>query len=379
MKTSNPFLKRLHTICCVMIAPMLASIAAVAPSPAVAAAPNAPRHVFVIMLENQSYSATFGPNSAAPYLAQTLPSQGALLTQYYGIGHNSLTNYIALVGGQAPNPQSQADCQYYTDWQGDTRRDANGQVGIGAGCVLPTTALSIANQLHAADLTWKAYMEDMGNDLARDGSSTCAHPPLNSQDGTQKATARDGFAVRHNPFMYFHAIIDDVLGCNANVVNLKQLDTDLAAVSTTANLTFITPNLCNDGHDQPCANGSAGGLVQINWFLQMLVPKITNSPAFKQDGLLLILFDEASNSDASACCGELPGPLSPLPGITGAGGGRVGAVLLSPFIKPGTVSNIPYNHYSTLRSLEDIFKLPHLGFAGATGLRGFGNDVFITR
>ena len=57
-------------------------------------------------------------------------------------------------------------------------------------------------------------------------------------------------------------------------------------------------------------------------------------------------------------------------------GGRVGAVLLSRFIRPGTVSDAPYNHYSMLKSVEDLFSLPHLGYAGQAGLAGFGTDVF---
>ncbi|MBK4737271.1 phosphoesterase [Noviherbaspirillum sp. DKR-6] len=347
--------------------------------PMSAVAAGTPRHVFVVMLENENYAATFGPNSATPYLAQTLPSQGALLTQYYGIGHNSLTNYIALTSGQAPNPQTQGDCQIYSDWQGGTQLDANGQLFLGSGCVLPTTALSIANQMQAAGISWKAYTEDMGNDLNRDGSSTCAHPVLNTQDSTQKASATDSYAARHNPFMYYHAVIDDVIDCNAKVVNLKQLDADLASAATTPAFSLIIPNLCNDGHDQPCADGRPGGLPQVDSFLRDIVPKITGSAAFKKDGLLLILFDEASTQDASACCNEIPGPLSPLPGIVGMGGGRIGAVLLSPFIKPGTISDVPYNHYSTLRSVEDFFHLPYLGFAGAAGMQSFGSDVFSQR
>ena len=65
-----------------------------------------------------------------------------------------------------------------------------------------------------------------------------------------------------------------------------------------------------------------------------------------------------------------------LPGRTGPGGGRVGAVLLSPLIQPGTVSTVPYNHYSLLRSIEDIFGLPHLGNAATARVRSFGPDVF---
>jgi hypothetical protein len=64
------------------------------------------------------------------------------------------------------------------------------------------------------------------------------------------------------------------------------------------------------------------------------------------------------------------------PGIFGPGGGQIGAVLVSRFIKPGTVSNIPYNHYSLLRSIEDFFDLGHLGYAGQNGLKTFGSDVF---
>ena len=69
-------------------------------------------------------------------------------------------------------------------------------------------------------------------------------------------------------------------------------------------------------------------------------------------------------------------PSVPLPGRTGPGGGRVGAVLLSPLIQPGTVSAVPYNHYSLLRSIEDIFGLPHLGDAVMARVRSFGPDVF---
>jgi phosphatidylinositol-3-phosphatase len=82
-----------------------------------------------------------------------------------------------------------------------------------------------------------------------------------------------------------------------------------------------------------------------------------------------------------ACCGEANGfgpdhPNVPLPGKNGPGGGRIGAVLLSPLIRPGTVSTVDYNHYSLLRTVEDIFGLPHLGDAAMPQVRSFGPDVF---
>jgi phosphatidylinositol-3-phosphatase len=329
----------------------------------------------VIVLENEGYDSTFGANTQAPYLAKTLAAQGALLTNYYGVGHNSLDNYIAMISGQAPNQQTQSDCPAYSNWSGGTSLDSNGQV-TGAGCVLPPNVFSIANQLEAAGISWKTYMGDMGNDPGRDGGSVCAHPALNAQDPTQHAEPGDSYAVRHNPFMYFHSVIDQPDDCAQHVINLRQLDADMTSVATTPQFIFLAPSLCDDGHDSPCADGSAGGLARADQFLRNVVPKILNSPAYQQDGLLIITFDEASDSDTTACCGEMAGPNSPTPGSAAPGGGRVGAVLLSPFIAPGTVSNTPYNHYAMLRSIEDLFSLPHLGFANDSALQPFGTDIF---
>lgn len=322
------------------------------------------------MLENKDYNETFDPGSLAPYLAQTLPAQGELLSNYYSTGHNSLTNYISLISGQAPNTISQTDCQVYQDFAPSPATfDANGQA-IGEGCVFPANVSTLANQLTTQGLTWRGYMEDM--------TSPCLHPTLNAQDTTQSAHFGDQYAARHNPFVYFHSIIDNTAYCQANDVALTSLTTDLQSVATTANLSFITPNLCDDGHDSPCVNGLRGGLVSANAFLQKWVPVILNSPAYKQDGLLIITFDEAefesADSDSTSCCNEVPGPDNVLPGIDGPGGGRIGAVLLSQFVAPNTINTTPYNHYNLLHTLENIFGTPYLGFANSS--TSFGSDVF---
>jgi hypothetical protein len=85
---------------------------------------------------------------------------------------------------------------------------------------------------------------------------------------------------------------------------------------------------------------------------------------------------EVDEEGSKACCGEPTGPNTPQPGIFGRGGGRTGTVLLSPFIRGGTVNETPYNHYSLLRSVEDLFGLAHLGYAGMAGLKPFGDEVF---
>lgn len=344
-----------------------------APPAAAAAAASAPvQHVFVIVLENENGQVTFSDKTPAPYLARTLTAQGAYVPNYYGIGHASLDNYIAMVSGQAPNFHTQGDCQTYSDFSGAPQ----GKLGLakGQGCVYPASVKTVAQQLDGAGRSWKGYMEDMGKDLSRE-AATCGHPPVGAKDNTQAAAAADQYATRHNPFMYFHSIIDNQSYCDQHVVSLDALSADLRSVATTPNYVFITPNLCNDGHDAPCANGDEGGLAQADQFLQTWVPQITHSPAFLQDGLLMIVFDEA-DTGATACCHELPGPSAPLPGIYGPGGGKTGAVLLSPFIKPGTVTDTAYNHYAMLKSVEQFFGLDPLGYAGGLNLQAFGPDVF---
>ncbi len=333
------------------------------------------RHVFVLVLENESASTTFGPHSPAPYLAKTLTSEGVYLPRYYGTGHESNDNYIAMISGQAPNPQNQADCQFFTNFEPGTI-GADGQA-LGTGCVFPKNVRTIADQLQSAGLTWRDYDQSMGADPTRE-AKTCAHPAIGARDNTQTATPQDEYVTRHNPFVYFHSIIDKHAYCNSHVVNLSLLPHDLAKASTTPNYVFITPDVCGDGHDATCANPKRpGGFAGIDQFLKAWVPRITHSPAYRQqNGLLMIIFDEAATSDSSSCCGEIPGPNSPQPGVMGSGGGDTGAVLLSPCIKPGTVSHMPYNHYTMLRSVEDIFRLPHLGYAGLSGERPFGSDVF---
>jgi hypothetical protein len=328
------------------------------------------RHVFLIVLENQAYATTFGAASPAPYLADTMAHAGALLRQYYGIAHSSLPNYIAIISGLAPDPETQHDCVRYTAFV--ESGTAPGGQPIGRGCIYPAHVPTIANQLAARGFTWKGYMEDMGNDPARE-SATCGHPPIGALDRTQHAAVGDQYAAKHNPFVYFHAILDSA-PCQSNVVALSRLESDLRTDASTPNFAFIVPNLCHDAHDEPCVDGEPGGLVSADRWLAHWVPLITRAPAFR-DGLLIVTFDEALDSDASACCNEPTGPNTARPGITGPGGGRIGAVLLSPFIRPGTDTDVPYNHYSLLKSLEDVFGLPYLGY-GASALAGFGPDVY---
>jgi hypothetical protein len=396
-----------------------------------ALAPGKINHVLVIELENEGYQTTFGANSPATYLNGTLRKKGELLQNYYAVGHASLDNYIAQVSGQAPTAETQADCSgngfaFANMLPGtpDANSAANpGQVD-GTGCVYPSGVQTIANQLdtkippnkttHVA--SWRAYEQDMGNTPSRDGGvadptggTDCAHPAIGATDTAEVATSADQYTTRHNPFMWFHSIIDNTAECDANVVPLGQpnatshLVKDLKSEKTTPSFAFITPNLCSDGHDATCAGTNStgtdvGGLTGADQFLQTWMPLILGSPAYKHgDTLVVVTFDEAdvNQSDptyATACCNEASGPNTHAPGNaalstdTAPGGGQVGALLLdAKYIAPGTTDTTgSYNHYSALRSYEDLLGLTtggvdgegHLGFAAAKGLVPFGKDVF---
>jgi hypothetical protein len=287
-----------------------------------------PQHVFIIVLENVSYDETFGPDSKAPYLSKCLTKKGQLLTNYYAIGHFSLDNYIAMVSGQSPNPETQQDCPIFNEFALiKPGLDANGQA-VGHGCVYPADVSAIADQLEARHLKWRGYMEDM--------RGSCQHPPLGEMDPYQRARSDSQYATKHNPFVYFHSISDE--DCRAN---------DVPAIDS---------------------------------FLRRQVTMIMNSKAYQQDGMLIITFDEADlegkDRDAHSCCGEPIGPNTQSPGMFGPGGGKIGAVIISSFVKPGIPNTKTYNHYSLLRSLETLFGLSHLGYAEKPNPGEFGTDVY---
>jgi len=110
-------------------------------------------HVFVIVLENEGFDTTFGPQSKAPYLSKTLTRSGVLLSEYYGTGHARLDNYIAMISGQAATPETRNDCQTYSDFA-MTGMTPDGQA-IGHGCVYPDAIKTLPDQLNSVGRTWR--------------------------------------------------------------------------------------------------------------------------------------------------------------------------------------------------------------------------------
>jgi hypothetical protein len=355
-------------------------------------------HVFLIALSDQGSGAAFGPSSPAPYLAKTLTGQGELFDSYYAVAGGELANEIALISGQGPTPQTAANCPLYADIAPGTV-GAQGQV-LGSGCVYPRQALTLGDQLADDGRTWKAYVEGIGN--GGPGQPTaCRHPTLGNADANQTLSPEDPYVTWRDPFVYFHSVIDSP-ACAGSVVGLEQLAPDLAGASRTPSFAYIVPDRCHDGSEEPCAPGGPAGLAAADAFLRKTVPEIESSPAYRTGGLIAITFDQAPRSgpgaDTSGCCvtssypnlpttpaATTPGtpsatPSTGAPGAansTQAGGGRVGLLLISRYVKPGSVNVTgDYNHFSLLASIENLFGLSHLGYAGAQGLLAFDASVY---
>jgi len=334
------------------------------------------KHVFVIMLSDEPYAAMFGPSSTAPYLARTLEARGTLLVHYYAVAHQELANELALLSGQGPTPETESNCPQYSAVT-PTTAGANEQV-LGNGCVYPRATQTLAGQLSAKHLTWRAYVQ--GADEAGASAGACAHPALGQPDPTATATS-EAYATFEDPFVYFDSVLE-APACASDDVGLAALKGDLSSPSRTPSFAYIAPDRCHDANPAPCAPGAPAGPAAADSFLEKVVPEIMAAKAYKESGLLVITADEAPSSgefaDSSACCGQPQFPNLPASttGLSPRGGGAVGALLLSPFIKGATTNQEPYNHFSLLRTIEDLFALKHLGYAGLAKVNPFEPAIY---
>jgi hypothetical protein len=316
--------------------------------------PGKVKHVWLIILENKSFDATFTGLNNNTYLWKTLPAQGVLLKHYYGTGHFSLDNYVSMVSGQATQPDMQADCPFYDTFAGsvdttgslDTNPDygqftsqlgANGATGHN-GCVYPDSVTTLFNQLDAAGVGWKGYAQDLGSPdasstgtLSNPGPSGQSHDagvqfcgaPFSSPGSTGStmdanpgsANATDQYVPKHFPFPWFDSLLENPNDCNgAHIASLfdpsNGLYQDLQSESTTPAFSWISPNNCSDAHDAVCHGNNlsggfsdpnrpnppvnyTGGLYASDLFLEHVIPEIEASPAFKDGGLIDVTFDEA--------------------------------------------------------------------------------------
>ena len=308
-------------------------------------------HVVVLVLENESYAASFTTTPAPdPYIRGLVP-QGVHDDQYFATGHVSLDNYVAMVSGQPDNGATGSDCLSLSLY----------------ACVQNQTAVggtaadrNLGDQLDTAGVSWKGYVDGTTAPCVHDVYSA-SHPQPDTYQGNGATTGTNAgkdYADRHNPFIYFADIVGNDSRCQAHVRPFSELAGDIAG-NTLPGYSFITPDTCHDGHDTPCSGGGPGGLASADAWTQGQVPALLTYLG-AHNGLLILTFDEAAATDTSGCCAGGPG------GQAGAGG-RIGLIALGPGVKTGVVVHTPYDHASMLRTVEDSFGIQeHLNNAASS-------------
>lgn len=300
------------------------------------------RHVVVLVLENESEEATFSGHT----YVNGLRSGGVFLPNYYGTGHASLDNYVAMVSGQPSNGLTNSDC-------------LPSNLYLCAQSTTPLGGRHLGDQLDAAGVSWKSYMDGTTRPCAHEAYSPSSPVPDPYQGNGNKPNtdgAGPDYADRHNPFVTFPDFVGDPARCAAHQRPFTELAGDITH-DRVPRFAFITPDTCHDGHDDPCSGGQPGGLKSANRWLSRQLPSVLAYLAH-HDGLLILISDEGgipATQPQDASCSSC---------ASGGAGGRTGAVLLSPRLPRGTTVGTGYDHDSLLRTIEDSFGITeHLNLA----------------
>jgi len=266
-----------------------------------ATSPDVTGTVFTIVFENENANAILNPD--LPFFYK-LSQENGVATQYTSTTHPSLPNYIQLVSGSNNGINNDNDPNFNLKVFGND---------------------NLADQLDAAGVKWRAYMDAMGEPCKKDSSGT--------------------YSAHHNPFLYFSSMVDNPARCRDRLVDFQQnFATDLA--SGQYRYMWITPDMCNDMHNCSLQAGDA--------WLQRVVTQIQASPAYQNGGAIFILFDE----------GYLR--------VFGASA-TLATVVMSPnLVSPGFSTATPFDHRSYVATIEDIFKMPRVpATEGVTSMNEF--------
>jgi phosphatidylinositol-3-phosphatase len=257
---------------------------------ATAVLPGSPgSHVVIIVMENAEYGEVIG-SSQAPYV-NALARRYGLATQSFAVTHPSLPNYLALTSGSTHGVSS--DC---TDCH--------------------VSATNIVDQLEAAGISWAAYLEDVPKPCFRGAGA-------------------GGYAKKHNPFMYYDDIAGSASRCG-RLVGFGRLTQALRS-GRLPTYSWITPNLCDDGHDCGVSAGDR--------FLARTVPALLRE--LGPHGFIVVTWDEGGSDQG--CCG--------------AHGGHVATIVAGPEVRRGGRMRHAIDHYGVLGTIEQALGLPPL--AGA--------------
>jgi hypothetical protein len=242
------------------------------------------KHAFLIVLGESGYEETWGTEAPNPYLSRTLPEEGELLPNYYGVTSGVLANEIALLSGQGPTAETAANCPDYT-------AIAPGIVSVfaeqveGNGCVYGKEVKSLPAELSEEEVTWRAYVQDMEKGGALGQPFRCRKPALGGPDWSPTPSSpEDLYVTWRNPVVYFSAIAEGD-ECEKHDVGFEILTKDLAAKKRTPTLSLIFPEAAA---------------------LPTLVPAIMASPAYEEGGMIMITSAQAKatgdGADQKACC-----------------------------------------------------------------------------
>ncbi len=263
--------------------PVQTSTSAPAPTPTATSGLPSFGHVYLIVMENKEYDSIVG-SPKAPYI-NSLLSKYSTASNYYAVTHPSQPNYIALFSGST---------------HGVTDDDVHNVSGR-----------NLADQLETKGRSWKVFAENYPGGCYTDKTAT------GGEDGSGT------YARKHNPAISFTDVNQNYSRCASHITDLKHFD------PAAASFEMIVPNLCNDMHDCPVSSGDS--------FLEGFLPRILESQAWKQGGVIFLTFDEG-DSDVH-------------------GGGHVLTIAISPYSRPGYHSPSFYDHYSLLRTIEDAWGL----------------------
>jgi hypothetical protein len=380
-----------------------------------------PRHVFLIVLGEGGYDQTFGASSTSPYLSRVLPKKGELIPNYYGVTGGVLANEIALLSGQGPTPETAVNCPTYgavapgTVVETDPLKQA-----LGNGCVYADTVESLPSQLSESEVpkTWRAYVEDMEKGVAAGQPATCRKPTLGGPDSSPVGVPGDQYMTWRNPVVYFDKIAESE-ECGKLDVGFEALSRDLKSAKKTPALSLIFPDACHSGFWAECEPGTPIGPNSSAQLLKTLVPAIVASPAYEEGGMIMITSAEApqggEGADPTACClaptyPNLPAPaVAPTPvnptvattseemGATASeetaevevakygdetvlnsgGGGKVGLLIISPYVEAEKVEEFEYaNHFTLLKTLEKMLGTDPLGYAAEPTMPALSPNLF---
>ncbi|HTM21363.1 MAG TPA: alkaline phosphatase family protein [Kofleriaceae bacterium] len=271
-------------------------------------------HVFLIMMENTSYSSLRDADNA-PFMTGLFTS-AAYSSNYHGVAKPSLPNYLAMTSGSDMGVA--CDCDPVGNDCNALTCNSISSAFIDCGCA-QTEVQHIGNQLDAAGKTWRNYAEDLGT-------------PCNLETS-------GNYATRHVPFLYYDDVSGNADRCAEVILDYSELTGDMAAPPA---LAYITPNLIHDMHDP--SPSTSENLANGDAWLSAQVPMITGSDAYQDRGLLLIVWDE----DDSLIGGDNPIPFFVLSPLARSGGFEATARI---------------DHYNLLATLEDGLGLGRLGSA----------------